>query len=67
MPDEKLTPQEQEWLKAQSEADVHRSYRPIQGMDEPAQAPPGRASASLPEGDTGQGEDKGTEDHAAPD
>ena len=38
--------QGRDWLDNLSDADGFRNYRPVTGPDEPAQPPPGRASAS---------------------
>jgi hypothetical protein len=45
-----------------SDADSVRSYRPVQGLEEPGQAPPGRASASVQPGEIAQPGDN----HASP-
>jgi hypothetical protein len=57
MADEKQDKQEPEWLSKLSEPDSMRNYRPVDGPEEPAQPPLGRASASAPGGAVPQGED----------
>jgi hypothetical protein len=63
--DKKQTRSDQEWLDKLSDADSVRSYRPVRGPEEPAEAPSGRASASTQPGDTAQPGDKGAEHHAS--
>ena len=63
---DKETRSEQEWLDKLSDADSVRNYRPVRGPDEPAEAPPGRASASAQLGNTAQSGDKAAEEHVPP-
>lgn len=62
MADETQKQPDPQWLDKLWDADSVRNYGPIQGLEEPGQAPPGRASASVQQSDTAQPEDN----HASP-
>ncbi len=49
MDDEKQEESTEDWFGQVAEPDLSRGYRPSAGPDEPEEAPPGRASASLSE------------------
>lgn len=50
MAEEKPRSQEPEWLNKICEPDSMRNYRPVDGPEEPAQPPQGRASTSAASG-----------------